>query len=135
MLKLKLQYFSHLMQRTDSLKKTLMLGKRRTTGEGGNKGWDGWMASLTQWTWVWANSGRQSWTEKPGVLQFMRLPRVGHNLVTEEQQLFLTITNLLKKNKCNKWIDRGFKERNKNIKKSQKENYSTKNTISEIKNN
>ena len=39
------------------------------------------------------------------------------------------------KNKCNKWIDRGFKERNKNIKKSQKENYSTKNTISEIKNN
>jgi len=38
MLKLKLQYFGHLMQRTDSLKKTLMLGKRRTTGEGGNKG-------------------------------------------------------------------------------------------------
>ena len=54
MLKPKLQYFGHLMRRTDSLEKTLMLGKiegRR------RRGWDGWMASLTQWMWVWANSG------------------------------------------------------------------------------
>ena len=48
MLKLKLQYFGHLMRRSDSLEKTLMLGKI----EGDNRGWDGWMASLTQWTWV-----------------------------------------------------------------------------------
>ena len=48
MLKLKLQYLGHLMQRTDSLKKTLMLG-RLTVGEGDDRGWEGWMASLTQW--------------------------------------------------------------------------------------
>ena len=56
MLKLKLQYFEHLMQRTNSLEKTLMLG--RLKAEGDDRGWDGWMASLTQWTWVWANSRR-----------------------------------------------------------------------------
>ena len=50
MLKLKIQYFGHLMWRTDSLEKTLMLGK---TGEGDDRGWDGWMASPIQWTWVW----------------------------------------------------------------------------------
>ena len=53
MLKLKLQYFDHLMQRTDSFEKTLILGRLR---EGGKRGWDGWMASATQWSWVWANS-------------------------------------------------------------------------------
>ena len=58
-LKLKLQYFGHLMQRTDSFEKTLMLGKMRAGGEGDDRGWDGWMASPTQWTWVWVNSG--SW--------------------------------------------------------------------------
>ena len=52
MLKLKLQYFGHLMWRTDSLEKTLMLGKIEGGGEGNNRGWDGWMASPTQWTWV-----------------------------------------------------------------------------------
>ena len=51
-------YFGHLMQRADSLGKTLMLGKMRAGGEGDNRGWDGWMASLTQWTWI-------GWT--PGV--------------------------------------------------------------------
>ena len=56
MLKLKLQYFGHLMQRVDLLEKTLMLGGiggRRRRG----RGWDGWMASPTWWTWVWVNSG------------------------------------------------------------------------------
>ena len=57
-LMLKLQYFGHLMWRADSLEKTLMLGKIEGRGEGDNRGWDGWMVSLTQWTWVWANSGR-----------------------------------------------------------------------------
>ena len=52
MLKLKLQYFGHLMRRTDSLAKTLMLGKIEGRGEGDDRGWDGWMASPTQWTWV-----------------------------------------------------------------------------------
>ena len=50
MLKLKLQYFGHLMQRTDSLEKTLMLGKIKAGGEGDNRGGDSWMASPTQWT-------------------------------------------------------------------------------------
>ena len=52
-------------------------------GEGDDRGWDGWMASLTQWTWVWVNSGRWRWTGRPGVLQFMGLQRVGHYWVTE----------------------------------------------------
>ena len=52
-------------------------------GEGENRGWDGWMASLTQWTWVWASSGNWWWTGKPGVLQSMRLQRVRHDWVTE----------------------------------------------------
>ena len=56
MLKLKLQYFGHLMQRSASLEKTLMLGKIEG-GEGDDRGWDGCVASLTQWTWVWAGSG------------------------------------------------------------------------------
>ena len=54
--------------------------------EEGNRGWDGWMVSLTQGIWVWTNSGRQWWTEKPGMLQFMGSQRVWHDLVTEQQQ-------------------------------------------------
>ena len=46
-------------------------------GEGDDRRWEGWMASLTQWTWVWVNS-RSWWTGKPGVLQSMGLQRVGH---------------------------------------------------------
>ena len=49
MLKLKLQYFGHLMWRTDSFEKTLMLGKIEVGGEGDDRGWDGWMALLIQW--------------------------------------------------------------------------------------
>ena len=55
-------------------------------GEGDNRARDGWMASLTQWTWVWASSGRQWRTGKPGVLQSMVWQRVGHDWVTEQQQ-------------------------------------------------
>ena len=50
MLKLKLQHFDYLMQRTDLLEKTLMLGKTEGRGEGDNRGQDSWMASLIQWT-------------------------------------------------------------------------------------
>ena len=69
MLKLKLQYFSHLMQRADSLEKTLMLGKIKAGGEGDDRGWDGWRESLTQWTWV--NARSWWWTGRPAVLQSM----------------------------------------------------------------
>ena len=52
-------------------------------GEGDDRGWDGWMASPTWWTWVWVNSGSWWWTGRPGVLRFMALQRVGHGWVTE----------------------------------------------------
>ena len=52
-------------------------------GEGDDRGWDGWMASLTLWTWVWVNSGCWWWTGRPGVLRLMGSQRVGHNWVTE----------------------------------------------------
>ena len=55
----------------------------RVGGEGDNRGWDGWMASLTRWTWVWASSGSWWWTERPGLLRFMGSQRVGHDWVTE----------------------------------------------------
>ena len=69
MLKLKVQYFGHLMQKTDSFEKTLMLGKTESRkGRGDDRGWDDWMASPTWWTWVWASSRRWWRTWKPGVL-------------------------------------------------------------------
>ena len=60
-------------------------------GEGDNKGWDGWMASPTQWTWVQVNSGSWWWTGRPGVLQSMGLQRVGHDWVTELNWTELTL--------------------------------------------
>ena len=52
-------------------------------GDGDDRQWDGWMASPTRWTWVWANSGSWWWTGRPGVLQFMGSQRIGHDWVTE----------------------------------------------------
>ena len=72
-----------LMWRADSLEKTLMLGGVGAGGEGDDRGWDGWMASPTRWTWVWVNSGSWWWTGRPGVLQFMGSQRVGHDWATE----------------------------------------------------
>ena len=81
MLKLTLQYFGHLMRRTDSLEKTVMLGKiEGGKGEGDDRGWDGWMASPTLWTWIWASSGCCWYSGKPGVLQSMESQRVRHCL-------------------------------------------------------
>ena len=79
MLKLKLQYFGHLMRRVDSLEKTLMLGGIGAGGEGDDRGWDAWMASQIRWTWVWVNSGSWWWTGRPGVLWFMGSQRVVHD--------------------------------------------------------
>ena len=79
MLELKFQYFGYLMQRADSLEKSLMLGKIEGRRKGDDRGWDGWMASPTQWTWVWVNSGSWLWTGKPGVLQSRELQRVRHD--------------------------------------------------------
>ena len=60
--------------------------ERLKAGEEDDSVWDGWMASPTQWTWVWAGSGRWWWTGKPGMLQSMGLQSVGHDWVTEQQQ-------------------------------------------------
>ena len=89
MLKLKLQYFGHLMRRADLLEKTLMLGGIRGRRR---RGWDGWMASRTRWTWVWVNSQSWWWTGRPGVLQFMGSQRVGHDWATELNWAFLPVT-------------------------------------------
>ena len=83
MLKLKLQYFGHLMQRTDSSERPWSWERLKAGGEGDDRGWDGWMASLAQWTWVWVSSGSWWWTGKPGVLQSMGSQRVGHDWATE----------------------------------------------------
>ena len=80
---LKPQNYGHLMQRTDSLEKILMLGKIEGRKRGDDRGWDGWMASPTWWAQVWASSGSWWWTGKPAVLQSMGLQRVGHDWVTE----------------------------------------------------
>ena len=61
------------------LKRLWCWERLRAGGEGDNRGWDGWMASLTRWTWVSVNSGSWWWTGRPGVLQFMGSHRVGHD--------------------------------------------------------
>ena len=78
MLKLKFQYFRSLTQ----LKRP-WCWERLKAGEGDDRGWDGWMASPTQWTWVWVSSGSRWWTGKPGMMQSMGLQRVIHDWATE----------------------------------------------------
>ena len=85
-LMLKLQYFGHRMRRTDSLEKTLMLGKIEARRR---REWDGWMASPTWWTWVWASSWSWWWTGKPGMLQSMESQRVRHDWMTELNWIIL----------------------------------------------
>ena len=81
MLKLKLQYLGHLMQRANSLEKTLMLGKIEGKRKGGGRRWNGWMASPTHWTRF-----EQRWrTGKPGMLQSTGSQRVGHDLAPKQQ--------------------------------------------------
>ena len=65
------------------LEKTLMLGGIGGRRRGDDRGWGGWMAPPTRWTWVWVNSRRWWWTGRPGVLQFMESQSVGHDWVTE----------------------------------------------------
>ena len=83
MLKLKLQYFGHLMWRPDLLEKILMLAGLKARGEQKDRGWAIWMASLSQWRWVSVNSGSWWWTGRPGMLRFMGSQRVGQEWATE----------------------------------------------------
>ena len=88
---MKLQYFGHLMRRADSW----CWERLRAGGETDNRGWDGWMASPTQWTWVWVDSGSWWWTGRPGVLRFMGSQRVGHDWATELNWTELMFTSKL----------------------------------------
>ena len=83
MLKVKLQYFGHLMWRTDSFERPWCWERLKAGGEGDDRGWDGWMASPTQWMWIWVNSGSWWWTGCPVMLQSMGLQRVRHDWATE----------------------------------------------------
>ena len=65
------------------LKRPWFWERLKAGGKGDNRGWDGWMASLTQWTWIWVNSGSWWWTGRPGVLQSMGSQRVGQDWATE----------------------------------------------------
>ena len=89
MLKLKLQYFGHLMWRDDSFEKTLMLGKtegrrRRGTTEDEMLGWH----HRLNGQWVWVNSRSWWWTGRPGVLQSMESQWVRHDRATEQKLIF-----------------------------------------------
>ena len=84
MLKLKLQYFVAWCEEELAHRKRPWCWERLKAGEeGANRGWDGWMASLTQRTWVWTSSRIWWWTGRPGVLQFMGSQRVGHDWATK----------------------------------------------------
>ena len=91
MLKLKLQYFGHLLQKANSLKKTLMLGKIEGRRRKDDRRWDGCMASPTRWTRVWVNSGRWWRTGKPGMLQSTGSQRVGQDWATEQLQKWTSV--------------------------------------------
>ena len=81
--KLKLQYFGHWCKELTHWKRPWCWERLKAGGEGDNRGWDSWMASLTWWTWVWASSGSWWWTGKLGVLQSMGSQKVGHDWATE----------------------------------------------------
>ena len=83
MLKLKLQYLTTWCKELTPWKRPWCWERLKVGGEDDNRGWDGWMASPTQWAWVWVNSGSWWWTGKPGVLQSMGLQTAGHEWATE----------------------------------------------------
>ena len=83
MLKLSSNTLSTWCKELTHLKRPLCWERLKAGEEGDDRGWDGWMASLTWWTWVWASSRSFWWTGKPGMLQSMGSQTVGHDWVTE----------------------------------------------------
>ena len=83
MLKLKLQYLATSCEELTHWKRLWCWEGLGAGGEGDDREWGGWMASLTGWTRVWVNSRSWWWTQRPGVLRFMGLQRVGHDWATE----------------------------------------------------
>ena len=84
MLKLKLQYWPP-DGKSWLIWKDPVLGKIESGWRSGNRGWDGWMAALTQWTWVWVNSRSRWWIGEHSMLQSMSSQRVRHDWVTEPE--------------------------------------------------
>ena len=78
MLKLKLHYLATWCEELTHLKRP-WCWERWKAGDGDDRGWDGWMASPTPWTWIWVDSGTWWWTGRPGMLLFRGLQRVGHD--------------------------------------------------------
>ena len=91
MLKLKLQYLATSCKELTHWKRPWCWERLKTEEERDNRGWDGWMASPTRWTWVWGNSGSWWWTGRPGVLQSMGSQGVGHNWATELNWTILAV--------------------------------------------
>ena len=82
----------------------------RAGGEGDNRGWDGWMTSLTRWTWVWASFRSWWWTGKPGMLQYMGSQRVRYDWVTELTELRPDLPSHLKQTKYIKYRKQWFQD-------------------------
>ena len=89
MLKLKLQYSVSWCKELTPRKRPWCWERLKAGGEGDNRGWDGWMASLTQWTWVWVSSGSWWRTGRPGLLQSLGSQHVGHDWATQLNSLLL----------------------------------------------
>ena len=91
-------------------------------GKGDDRGWDGWMASLTRWTWVWENSGSWWWTGRPGVLQFMGSQRVGHDWAlnwTEPLEPYSTWLPALRSS----WVETGMMVKWKHVASVESDRY------------
>ena len=106
MLKLKLQYLATCCKEPHG-KRPWYWERLKAGGHRDGRGWDGWMASLTQWTWVWTSSGSWWWTGRPGVLQSMGLQRVGHDLSNWTELNLLQYSGLEKSMDC---VVRGVKK-------------------------
>ena len=96
MLKLKLQYFVHLMQELTHWKRLWCWEGLGAGGEGDDRGWDGWMASPTRWTWVWVNSGSWWWRGRPGMLRFIGSQIFGHDWSIELNWMFYELSSIPK---------------------------------------
>ena len=83
---LKLQSFGHLMEELTNWERPWHWERLKAGGERDDRRWGVWMASPTQWIWIWASSGRWWRTGKPDVLWFIGSQTVGHNWATEQQQ-------------------------------------------------
>ena len=94
------------------LKRPWCWERLKVGGEGDNRGWDGSMASLTQWTWVWASSRCWWWTGRPGGLQSMGSQRVRHDWATELTDRITACWRLLPGIKLKPWVIKAMCFRN-----------------------